>query len=315
MLFSTAIEGFSLYMRAGAYSPGTERNHRDNLVRLKDYLGDPQVESVTLADLQRFIAWLKKDYVPKRFSRDTSPVSPAHVDNHWKAIRSFFRWAEIDLQIKRPDDKLQRPRFKDPEIKPFTESEIKLMLRACEYSAEVKRANNQVAYRLHRPTATRDKAIIMVLLDTGLRIGELSRLKVEDVDLTTGACLVAPFRTGRKTKPRTVYLGKLTLRTVWLYLAKRKDYKPDDPLIPINPNAVRLLFKAVEARSGVRDVHPHRFRHTFAISFLRNRGDVFTLQRMLGHSSLDMVRRYLRLVDGDVQDAHRRASPVDNMKL
>jgi integrase/recombinase XerD len=199
-------------------------------------------------------------------------------------------------------------------VAPFSEDDIRKILTACDYTKEFKRENTKT-YKLKRKTAIRDRALIMILLDTGIRVGELTRLKIEDVDLTTGACLIAPYETGRKTKPRTVYLGKASRRTLWLYLAKRDDYRQDDPLIPLGTDPIRLLLKGIEERSGVKNIHPHRFRHTFAIQYLRNKGDVFTLQRLLGHATLSMVQHYLALVDADSADTHRRASPVDNMKL
>ena len=77
----------------------------------------------------------------------------------------------------------------------------------------------------------------------------------------------------------------------------------------------RELLQRVGERAGVRKVHPHRFRHTFAVNFLLNRGNVFALQRILGHTSLEMVNRYLAIAQADIEQAHREASPVANWLL
>lgn len=83
----------------------------------------------------------------------------------------------------------------------------------------------------------------------------------------------------------------------------------------MNRKALRLVLKRAGERSGVRGVYPHRFRHTFATEYLRNGGNIYTLQSILGHSSLDMVRRYLAIVQADLDAQHRSASPVKNWRL
>jgi integrase/recombinase XerD len=83
----------------------------------------------------------------------------------------------------------------------------------------------------------------------------------------------------------------------------------------MNPTSLRLLLTRMGKRAGVPDCHPHRMRHTFALEFLRGGGDVFSLQKLLGHSTLDMVRNYVAIAQVDVQNAHRRASPVDRWRL
>ena len=72
---------------------------------------------------------------------------------------------------------------------------------------------------------------------------------------------------------------------------------------------------AMGLRAGVENTHPHRFRHTFAVMFLRNGGNSLALQRLLGHSTMEMVRHYVKLSEVDLQQAHRRASPVENLRL
>jgi len=119
-----------------------------------------------------------------------------------------------------------------------------------------------------------------------------------------------------------VYLGKVARRALWRYLAEREDGEgPNAPLFAVTgdrkfkPDSLRLLIKRIAERAGVKNAYPHKFRHTFAITYLRSGGDIFTLQEMLGHGSLDMVRHYARVAQVDVEQAHRKASPADNWRL
>jgi site-specific recombinase XerD len=80
-------------------------------------------------------------------------------------------------------------------------------------------------------------------------------------------------------------------------------------------HTLRRLINRLGERAAVPGANVHRFRHTFGISFLRNGGQIFALQRILGHASLEMVRRYLAIAQADVERAHQDASPVSNWRL
>lgn len=319
---SLAIQGFLLDMQAGGRSQGTVRLHGMCLNHLVGFLHDPELAAVKPDDLKRFFVHLRCEYKPKRPGGDVRPLSDSAIDNHWKAARSFFKWAEEVLKISRPDLTLQRTGFQDPVMIPFTHEEVERLTRACATSRPYSNpGQTEKVYTTKRPTANRDQAVILVLLDTGLRVGELVRLTIGAVDLQTGQIEVIPHGSGQKTKPRVVYLGKSARRALWRYLAVRDTTNPNDPLFltdeerPMGENTIRHLLRNLGERAGVKGVHPHRFRHTFAIEFLRNSGDVYSLQRLLGHSTLTMCLRYLALAQADIGAAHRRASPADNWRL
>jgi integrase/recombinase XerD len=314
MLLSKAIEGFILDGLAGSYSPNTMRLYQLYLDIFLRYQGDCDLETISAPILSKYMSYLRNDYKPHRPSADSSPLSPSALDNHWKCLRAFFGWCNRMLELKRPDLHLPRQKFQLPEVTPYSEEEVKALISACEYTKTAS-TNGRKAFQMKRPTATRDKALLLLLLDTGLRVGEATRLKIEDVNLNTGEIRVRPFGSGQKTKPRTVYLGKAARRSMWMYLSGLGEQHHADPLFRLSSGNIRLLLLRMGQRANVQDVYPHSFRHTFAVLFLRNGGDVFSLQRMLGHSTLDMVRKYLALADADSTEAHRKASPADRWRL
>lgn len=310
MNFSQATYGFALSLTAQGYSQATIDIYTWALGILVGQVGDQDPAALTPQDLITFFAWLQTE----------RNLSPASVENVWTAIRSFYNWLTIELELDaRPDLHLKRPAYPPSDIQPFTQEEVQALLQACEYTKPTEGRRN--LFRMRRPTALRDRALVILLLDTGLHASECSRLLVGDVDLGSGEMKIRPFGTGRKTRGRNVFLGAGACRALWRYLTERGDPPPSDPLFvtttnnPLDRSALYHLVRALGKRANIDHVHPHRFRHTFAIQYLRNGGDVFTLQRLLGHSSLDMVRRYLALADADDQAAHKRASPVDRWRL
>lgn len=307
-----AIDGFILAKRADGLAENTARIYRWALGWLLDWHGaERPLSSLTPDAVQRFFVYLEIEYRTPRGGRLSSSSRQAA----WVAMRSFSAWCAADLQL--PLVVPSKPRGQSPEVVPFTEAELHRLLRAAE---RTQAKGEKRSFSARRPTARRDTALLMVMLDTGLRIGEVCRLQVRDVDVERGQLLVAPYGTGRKTKRRVVYLGRQALRAVWRHVS---DLPPEPAGLlfttsagkALTATAVDHLLRNLGDAAGVAHVHPHRFRHTFAVEYLRNGGDVFTLQRLLGHSSLEMVRRYLALADADAATAHQRASPADRWRL
>jgi len=322
MNMTRALDGFLFTLKADGYSPATVDLYRIMLTTLTGFLGDREVSEIAPIDLTRYFAYLRGDYIPRRQGSNDAPLTGSTLQNHWKAIRRFFRWAEEELNLKsRPDARLKLPPNNPREIMPLSEEEVRALVEGAEYTRQAA-TNGRHAFRMKRPTAERDTALIVLLLDTGVRSGEAGRLNIKDVNLETGEIFVVPYGSSvRKTKSRVIPLGKAARRVLWRYLSTRPDAGQDEPLFQttagrrMNASAIRLLLKDLGDKAGMKNCHPHRLRHTFAVEYLRNDGDIFTLQMILGHSSLDMVRHYLQLVKADAKNAHRRASPADKWRL
>ena len=294
-------------MLSGGYATRTVENYLPQMQRVIDWLGDPDAADVTIWDLEGFLTELRE-----------TGVSEATRQAYWRSIRSYFKWASMrkGLGIPRPDTELQMPSVPDPEIQPYTEQEIKALLKACERTAMSKETGRKPS-RFKRPTADRDRLIILMLLDTGVRVSELCRIRFKDVDLEERSIVIRPFETGKKSRSRTVYVGSKTMSLLWKMSAANDD--PDNYIFtssqrnkPLDRYAVKNLLDRLGKKAGVPDCGAHRFRHTFAVQYLRNGGDIYTLKRLIGHNSFHMVQRYLQLSEVDSKRAHRKASPVDN---
>jgi integrase/recombinase XerD len=323
LLLSKAITGFIQYKAAEGLSPTTLRSYEHDLKLWLEYMTDMPVKWIKTPKVRDYFVWLRTDYEPRRITGNHQPLAPKTIRNFYISLSAFFTWAVEEFDLPNPIKAIPAPKFEEPPIEPFSKDEVEALLKACLSSKEVEPKDRR-KFTMRRTTGRRDQAIILTLLDTGLRASEISALKVGDVDLKTGRAQIKHGRAGgaKGGKGRTVYLGKAARRAVWRYLAEREDGDtPDAPLFlvkydrPLNKDALRLVINHLGRKAGVKKCYPHRFRHTFAITYLRSGGDVFTLQALLGHSTLDMVKHYARIAEIDVEQAHRRASPADNWRL
>jgi integrase/recombinase XerD len=163
----------------------------------------------------------------------------------------------------------------------------------------------------------RDYALCVLLLDCGARISEALGANQRDLDWAEATLLVM----GKGGKERRVPFGNLARRSLAKWLAVRGEIPGQEALF-VNRCGQRLgregaqrLIAGYGQKAGIQGVRvsPHTFRYTFATMWLRNGGDLFTLQRILGHSSLEMVRRYAQQVASDLQEKHRLFSPMDRL--
>jgi len=296
---STYIDDFIVARQAEGLADSTILSYSRVLHELVEFLNDPAPSEVTTDALRKFLVAYRRGRKPKT------------VYNAWTAIRSFWRYLE-EKDIRNVARFLQPPKFPDPPVRVPTPEEVRRILDACEYTAPSN--GRRKPFRMRRPTALRDRALIQLLVDTGMRLSEVVNLKVKDVDLSSGRILIRVAKAG---KWRVVFITdpvKKALKDYW----EDRGALPNEPAFvnrfsaPFTNNGIYNLIRRMGKRAGL-EISPHDLRHFFATEYLRNGGDPFTLQRLLGHSTLTMVERYLRIIDDDLRKAHERASPLKSV--
>lgn len=314
-MLDTLIRDYGLQAKIEGKSPKTIGIYTTALTIFERFLEEDglstDVTQIGTQELRRFILYLQgaRAYRQHPFTRPQQKGLAGHTINcYLRAIRAFWSWlASEEIIEANPFDRIKIPKPPKKVIMPFTEDQIKALI---------------AVINTHSATGFRDCTIILTLLDTGLRVTELANLKLEDVNLNQRSLKVC----GKGAKERVVPVGGRVQRAIAKYVNR---YRPNpvnqlhDHLFltrdgeSLTANRIETIIKNYGRKAGIEGVRcsPHTFRHTFAITYLRNGGDVFSLQLILGHSTLDMVRNYINLVQSDIQAAHLRCSPVDNMRL
>lgn len=177
-------------------------------------------------------------------------------------------------------------------------------------------SESEVRNLLNTANTQRDRALILCLLDSGCRASEFLAWDIGDVNLASGTVRV---RMTKNRHERTTYLG-LRARRELIKLYGRHSMAPDEAVWRTLDTNTRLTYDGLKSLlqklgklAGVKPCNPHRFRRTFVLSALRNGMNVYALQRIMGHSDLTVLRRYVALVDGDLLEAHQQFGAVDRI--
>jgi site-specific recombinase XerD len=222
-----------------------------------------------------------------------------------RAVRSFSTWAYeegyLDENVMR---RLKLPQLPKTFPEPLSEEEIQKVLSA---------SLDSTRERL------RNFSVLMLFLDTGITLDELVSLKLSRIDFAIGEMTVL----GKGNKERIVPIGLQAKKALVDYIAKERPdpTSPQDEDVvylnadgyPVTHDAVEKVFQRVKKKAEVAKLHPHACRHTFSVRYLVNGGDALSSQKILGHTSLEMTRKYVNLASGDVKEKHRKFSPMDNL--
>ena len=223
-----------------------------------------------------------------------------------RILRSFGNWLyRNDYTETHVFQDLELPRLKKRMIEVLTEDEIHAILKAADEDTTL---------------GARNYALLVLGLDTGLRQGEMCGLRLRDVNWDQRIMKV----NGKGDKERFVPFGATAEAALRRYvdIYRPEPYYTQDDFVflsnvgtQVTGNGVIQLMRRLSESSGVRRLHCHLLRHTFAVNYLINGGDIVTLQMILGHEDLETTRIYLQLAQSHVTLQHNRFSPMDNMKM
>ena len=257
--------------------------------------------------IDRFVEAMRAmTYTNALTATPAKPLSPSTIRKNVAAAKTFAAWCAADghLDINQLAG-YRLPPAPEPEIQPFNDAQVVAMVAATATWTRSRRRN---------------LAITLLLLDTGIRAGELLRLTPDDLDLDAGWVRVW----GKGARQRRVAIGPRVIEALEAYQGlERRGTCPElfesEKGGPMTYGGLKRMLERLAARGGVtgRRISPHTFRHTFAVNYLRAGGDERSLRLILGHRTGDSIEAYLRYVFGEqhIKERHTRFSPVERLRL
>lgn len=302
MELEDVINEYYYYCQAKGFTAKTMINKRQELKQLKSYLeqsrGITKLESVTVYDLKAYVR-----------QKQIAGLQPQSIVSMYKMIAAFFNWCEKEEYMsENVAKKVDLPKIPIKVLNGFTMEEVHAMINSFSYKTYLE---------------ARNKAIIALLADTGIRAMELRTLKTENI--TETKILV----NGKGNKERIVFISPALKRILIKYERMKRQYFHDKSITDeyflsymgsgLSHVALDSVVKEAGKRAGVegKRVSPHTFRHFYAVQCL-NEGniDVYSLSRLLGHSDISVTQRYLHsMSDQQLNIKALNSSPLMGRKL
>ena len=309
MTLQDALVAYKTYARAEGKSPKTVAWVVSSVGYFAEFLGPEQqdISTITGNDLRRFIIALqgKPKFANHPYNKpQQAKLSSQSIETYCRAIKAFFGFLKREGFIENNAmAKVKMPKVPETVIPTFSEKEIEKLL------AQADKSSNE---------GFRDYCLLLIFIDTGIRLSELAYLKTDDIDYEQNLFRVM----GKGRKERFVPFGRRVAKALMKYQLKcrpepigtenfwlRRDGQP------LLPKRIEKLISAYGKKAGLKRCYAHKLRHTSSVMYLRNGGDVFSLQKKLGHRSLEMTRRYSNLADTDVRRQHLAYGVADRLKI
>lgn len=292
-----AFEEFIVEKEARNLSEATLKNYRQSFelfATFHAFTADTTTDEITPSHFHKWINTLKLD-----------GVKPSSINHYLRDCRSFFYWCmDADRKYIEPSFKINMIEGQEEQMKLFTDDELTLLL-------EKPRRNDSF-------TDWRTWAIVNWVLGTGNRASTICDVRLTDINYSKREIALGHT----KNKKAQIIPLSSSLETVLKEYVRmwRKDADIDGWLFPnvgeekLTTNALRHSFSRYCAARGVERTNIHGLRHNFAKGWVQNNGNMFALQKILGHSSLDMTRKYVRLFAEDIKEDFDKFSPLDTIK-
>ena len=284
MRVSEALDEFLLVQKLRGNSPATLTYYRAAILPFVTFAGDPDVDQIDVYLCRRWhLALLERE------------LSSTSVQSYVRALRAFLTWLhDEELHQQNVAKRFKLPKADRKVVHVLDDDEIRRVFDAC--------------------LCLRDRAMVSLMLDSGLRLSEVAGARREKLNLKEHYLIVF----GKGHKERVVPFGDATASLMSELLGDRAG--TPGPIFNaathdgVSPETVKRIFKRLRRRSGVDRLGPHLLRHTFGTRFSQLGGDSYMLRDILGHTSLYMVQHYRHLARSYIPKNYRKFSPIDRLE-